>query len=680
MSLLASNSPDSLDGLPTSVRDDIIQTDSVFRDVASSGLKIGQALEAASLRLGVPAATLRRKYYTWIKAGRTLLSLVDGRVKRAVTQSDARTHDPAFVAHWQAIYLSCQRNAGAARQILCRQWRNRTSVIPGYEDWAGWPRIPEGWSERNLRRLAPDKMTRTLMRQGLRAAAPMLPQVLATRAGLWPCSHVLFDDVWLDLYVLQGREIGIPLQLGCLDLYTGKRLCWGQKVRVKGPDGHNVQLRDSDMRLILAAWAATVGYSTRGTTLVAENGTAAISTELEDLLTRASNGLIRVDRSGITGRMQALLGGYGGRGVGNPRHKAALESWHNLLHNRMCDLPGARGHDRTEPEPLAGLLREESSLIKSADSLPASRRGQLRHLLLTLPELCGELAKIVRDINSRTDHDLEGWADCGFEVAEARLSETSGEWAPLTSLDPTLADAVVKLAADTGADLVRRRRMSPAEAWDASLSCADNRLITLPQWAICDILGRDMARVINVKSAYIKIRDAELGGEAIYEARVTLPDGLVRNLPAGKYTGFVNPFDPGKLFICTTEGRCIGVAPVVQRVSHDDPHAIEAAMGRAAARRSELLEPVRVIGAKQEADIVRTREHNRRVISGEPVTAADYARLAAGEPTPTERRAAKRAAQKSPIDVFAGLGQLPKPDAPEPTTPDAEIDLNSFIP
>lgn len=676
-------STNSLDSVPGPARDAVLAMQSAFRSVADSGKTI-DTLKAVADQLQIPLGTVRRKYYAWLHSGQDVMTLVDGRRLRTDRISDARTHDPAFIAHWHEIYLRCQRNAGAARALLCRQWRSQSAPIPGYEDWDGWPNIPAGWSERNLRRIAPDAIARTTIRQGIRAAAPMLPQVFSTRAGLWPCSHVLFDDVWLDLYVLQGREIGIPLQLGCLDLYTGKRLCWGQRVRVKGPDGRNIQLKDSDMRLILAQWAATIGYSKRGTTLVVENGTAAISAELEQILAHASNGLVRVDRSGIAGRVQALLDGYGGRGVGNPRHKAALESWHNLLHNRMSQLPGARGHDRTEPETLAGVIKEERALLKAAETMDPSRRVHMRHLLLTIQELCAELGQIVHDINSRTDHSLEGWAACGFELSEARLSETSSEWAPLNSLAPSLAEAVVTLAANTGAALVRRRNMSPAEAWATSTSQADNKLITLPQWAVCDILGRDFARELNIKGSYVKIRDANLGGELIFESRVALPDGITRNLHAGKYSGFINPFDTTRLFVCDLQGRCLGVAPVVQRVDRTDPHAVAIAMGKASARRAELLEPVRVSNARREAEIATTREHNRRVVSGDPITIDDYARLAAGTPEPSERAAATRAARTAHdagLDVFAGLGDLPDtPQLPEPDMADAEIDLSQFIP
>lgn len=657
----------SLDQLPAEERIRIIKMDSAFRVVLASG-NVYKALALASAQLGISADTLKRKYYTWIKSGNNIMSLADGRIKTGERASTARTHDPAFLAHWHGLYLACQRNAGAARYLLCKQWKNK-EIIPGYEGWPGWPAIPAGWSKTNLAKLAPKELDRVLMRQGVRAAAPLLPQVFATRVEGWAGGVILLDDVWLDILVTDSGAQGIPLQLGALDYYTGKRLCWGQKLRCKDEEsGKNIQLRDSDMRLMLALWGATIGYSRRGTTLVAENGTAAISKDVEDILTRASNGLIKVDRSGITGRKQALTRGHGGRGFGNPRHKAALESWHNLLHNYMCHLLAPRGHNRTEPEWLAGLVAEEKALLKKAEDLPRERQNMLRHYMLTMRQLCDELIKIVQDINNRTDHHLEGWEACGFRVTEARLSERSADWTAMDDMDPRMAEMIVRLAHDTGDDLIRHRNMSPSEAWDYSVSQPGNDLVPLPLWAICDILGKDMARTVKIKGSYIRFRDKSISSEElIYESKICRPDGLLYELPDGAYSVFVNPFDSKHLFVCDAQYRCMGVASLVQRVSHNDPHAIEQAMGKVAARRAEQMERVRVVEAPLEASIIAQREHNRRVVEGEPVTIAEHLRLADMTPSPSDKAAATRrrnaATRQDMDDVMPAPVFAPSPDS-----------------
>ena len=636
-----------MDNLPLLERDKALALYAACKRIkeasACRGLKMRAIDEAAAL-CGISAVSMRRWYEAWRAAGEDPLSLVDRRYRKQ--QARSRTTLPRFLADWHERCIQCQRKGGVptAHLQLLQDWSQRRKTIPGYEDWPGWPRIPEGWSLRNLQRLAPQSLETVALKQGIRAAAPQLAQVLATREGLWLGSHFMFDDVWLDLLVLAGRDKGQPLQLGVLEYLTGKRVAWGQKIRRRDEEtGKMIHLNQRDMRCILALWGATVGYSPRGTTLVVENGTAAISKELEELLYHASGGLIKVDRSGIGGVRQTLKQGHGGRGVGNPRHKAPLESYHNLQHNRVSHLPGATGHDRTPPETLHGLARAEDQLIKAADKLPAERAGQIKHYMLTMDELSHELTKIVRDINARTTHKLEGWERCGYTVEEMRLSASS-PWTPSGEVDPAIAQTIVRNACETGADLVRRRRMSPAEAWDYE-EAKGNNLIKLPAWCICQILGMEMARPIKVASAYIRMRNKDIRDEElIYEARVVTPDGARRELAPGKYQGYVNPYDANQLFVCGQDGRIIGTAALVRRVCTADTHAVEQAMGKAAGRREQQLEYARILGASTEADIVRAREHNRRVIEGEPVTISEYAQAYSLTPTPADKRAVARAA------------------------------------
>lgn len=367
----------TMDDLPLVERDRVLAVYAACKRIreasACYGGQQGAIRDAAAL-CGISPVTMRRWYDIWRNSGGNPLSLVDRRYRKI--QARSRVTLSKFLAYWHGLCAKCQRNGGipTARQHLLKTWTERRDTIPGYEDWPGWPRVPSGWSLRNLQRLAPQSLETVALKQGIRAAAPQLAQVLATREGLWLGSHFLFDDVWLDLMALSGRDKGQPLQLGVLEYLTGKRVAWGQKIRRRDEEtGRMIHLNQRDMRCILALWGATVGYSPRGTTLVVENGTAAISKELEELLYHASGGLIKVDRSGIGGVRQTLKQGHGGRGVGNPRHKAALESYHNLQHNRLSHLPGATGHDRTPPETCTGWYAPRSSSSRRWTSCPQTR-------------------------------------------------------------------------------------------------------------------------------------------------------------------------------------------------------------------------------------------------------------------------------------------------------------------
>lgn len=124
-----------------------------------------------------------------------------------------------------------------------------------------------------------------------------------------------------------------------------------------------------------------------------------------------------------------------------------------------------------------------------------------------------------------------------------RLSASS-PWTPSGEVDPAIAQTIVRNACETGADLVRRRRMSPAEAWDYE-EAKGNNLIKLPAWCICQILGMEMARPIKVASAYIRMRNKDIRDEElIYEARVVTPDGARRELAPGKYQATSIPTMP----------------------------------------------------------------------------------------------------------------------------------------
>lgn len=275
----------TMDDLPLVERDRVLAVYAACKRIREASVCRGNKMRAigeAAALCGISAVSMRRWYDIWSAANEDPLSLVDRRYRKM--QARSRVTLSKFLAYWHGLCAKCQRNGGipTARQHLLKTWTERRDTIPGYEDWPGWPRVPSGWSLRNLQRLAPQSLETVALKQGIRAAAPQLAQVLATREGLWLGSHFLFDDVWLDLMALSGRDKGQPLQLGVLEYLTGKRVAWGQKIRRRDEEtGRMIHLNQRDMRCILALWGATVGYSPRGTTLVVENGTAAISKELE---------------------------------------------------------------------------------------------------------------------------------------------------------------------------------------------------------------------------------------------------------------------------------------------------------------------------------------------------------------------------------------------------------------
>ena len=222
--------------------------------------------------------SLERTFYKFRKGGS--LACIDRR-KVYGKNTGRGVHQPRFKAHWIELAASCPRGARAAYEELKKAWY-AGEVIPGYEK--EWDRrtLPVGWSYENLCKLLPGKKTLNIYRKGITQAHDLLPQVLSTRAGSYPLQFVFFDDVWIDRICRHGTEINRAFQLGALDFCTGMRLSASIKFRHRRKDGTHVYFEQDDMLLAVAAFLKNDGYNAeKGTTLVVENGTAAISPEVE---------------------------------------------------------------------------------------------------------------------------------------------------------------------------------------------------------------------------------------------------------------------------------------------------------------------------------------------------------------------------------------------------------------
>lgn len=534
-----------------------------------------------------------------LAAPRTWQTLVDYRKLSALSRQ-CRTAQPAFRNHLAALAAKHPRSLKSAVEELHRAWRNGEN-IPGYEGM-NYKRnlpLPAGWSYDNLHKCLPDRRTLTITRQGMREAAPMLPQVQSTRVGLWPGAFVVFDDVWLDCLAWgpapNGRmQLGRPLQIGCLDYYTGRRLCWGTKLRTMDESGQHLQLTEQEMLLILVDYLYNVGYSPRGTVLLVEHGTAAIRETVADRLYDITRGRVRVERSGIVGKQQ--VSAFEGRGYGNFKFKAALESWHNLLHNKMDDQPLHTGHDRKEPEKLWGIRREQEALVRAMNKgkLTPELEAALWHYAPSLYELTEQLVGVVESINHRQDHNLEGWAECGFVQEEFCLDGST--WQPAHTLLPPMAAAARALAL-TMPQVARQAYMSPDDAWQVECAKPENKLIRLTPTECLALLGTEMAFPLSHKGGVFDISAKRRHFANItYETRVRDARGYERELPYGpKYRGVFNPLSE-TLFVLDEKDRVLGEAPRADRFMRADPDAAARAMGRVAQRTAEITDRIAAHG------------------------------------------------------------------------------------
>lgn len=601
--------------------------DDVRRWVAALGRvtpPVGCALERVAVEMGVSVRTARRKWDAAQLHG--WRGLVDGAREPA---SRAASIPDATLEHWRKMAALNQRAARPAYRALVRAFF-AGEPIPGVAPDVSRKTLPRGWSYANFMRHAPSKFELTALRIGRSAARSMGPLVYTTRRDLWPGSHYLFDDMVHDHFVnvLDRRQAGRPMEFHALDLRSACKFAWGMRVRTENEiTGRMEGLREENMRAIVAVVLGRDGYhGERGTEMVVEHGTAAIREDLERLLYDLTGGRVTVRRSGIEGD-PAHVGQYAGRGKGNFRFKAALESLGNLIHNEMGFLPGQAGlsTDR-RPEELHGLLRHNDALVAAFAGLAVSRpdlAGALRMPVMSDRQFVEVAMEVYRRINDRTDHRLEGW----------------DLWVRPDERDPS-----------------RVRRMSPTEVWVAGRP----ELTRLRSELVALVLYRDAAEERTVRGGEIEFRDSEVSSDELRFACTGHRDGE-------KFQAVLNPFDPERLFLFDARRRFVGVAPRIARVSRADHEAVCRAMGDANHRLAKLLEPVAALGSEIARQRIADARHNAAVLEEAGGKAARSA----------EARAARvGAAAMAELDVALAAEPLPPADP----VVDEEFDLTGPAP
>ena len=649
-----------------------------FTEMAAELTRRLAGLSGAAAR-PVSAKTMERLYYYWqqgkknkrgqrVTAPRCWQAVFDGRTV-AANRQQVRTAQPCFRAHLALLASRHPRSLTTAIHELFAEWDNALP-IPGYEGMnpTGREPRPAGWSMENLFRLMPDRAALTIMHQGTRAGFNYLAQAHSTRVGLWPGAVYSFDDVWLDCKV-QGydgngkMQIDRPLQLGCLDRYTGKRISWFTKLRLRGEDGKRLQLTEDEMLYLICDLLLNVGYSVRGTVFVCEHGTANISQPVADALALLSDGKITVEKSGMTGTRQ--VGAFEGRAVGNPRFKAELESWHNLLHNRMDGVLTQTGKNRTEPERLYGITdKHDAAIVKAVNTgkgahnvtlAPAQVAG-LATFSLSLGELTDMLVQVVGGINKRTDHDLQGWKECGFTQPE--FSFTGQDWTLLALMKPEQVEEALMLARRVPSRL-RERKLSPDEAWLHALAQPGN-----------DMVRFTPAQCVALLGAHRKIKLKHKGGslfvdgksrhhrELLFTDKVITANGSKLRLDCEQqWYGVLNPLSEA-LFVMDERNVVRGVAQRQHRVQHQDEAARLRMFGDMVQRRADELARIENMMAPDTASHRIQKDYNRRILTGEhvdplAVTDSAHMRRIGSRKTATPPPAL---VDSLPADEFAGFG------------------------
>jgi hypothetical protein len=605
---------------------------------------VGKSLARVAAQFRCDVKTARRKYDAWRLSGyniRALVNCAKAGVRKGSLYADdldaafnLGTKHPRFVSYIKQLAESYQRNTAAAWRAFGKAWRSGKE-IPGLDNSLPRHELPVGCGYDNIVRIVSDCFALEATRRGLATAvAKYGPQIFTSRAELWYASHYAIDDVWHDNFVVFGNErssqIVRVLQLGGMEIFSGGYIAWGCKPRIQRADGTFDNLKEKYARLIVCKILFNEGFSPRGTEFIAEHGTAAISQFIEDMLRRyggmlpgSNKPVVSVRRSGITGKEQAVIG-WRGQGGGNPRAKAWLESFHNLIHNELAALPAQTGKDvESRPEYTNPMLDDCTDELKAMMVLAKKnprRAAQMRQRLLNYhADFLPLLMDVFAELNQRTWHNLQGWDDIpGNRVIEYRTAPTSDHW--LTDADFSLLpmesqNLIVQLAA-ADKRYINSRKLSPAEVRRRELQSAP--LLKFPAFAIAEMLGPDFARELEVKGAYFRpFSDDELSTEPLrYESVVVNAEGREEQLKDGCYLVFINPFDLSVVFVHDAAKRYLGTARRAERVGMADPEQLKRALGRREHRIAELKQPLLARHAQTVRDEMARLEHNTAVLTG----------------------------------------------------------------
>lgn len=615
--------------LPDLVKDQVRHLLSAMQELSKlseQGVQQALAIMAARLqgRRGCSVASLRRKFYAWKKIG--WKALVDGSRVVPEQRKAERLLAPEFVEHWRFLVEQNQRKTRPAHRELIRRWQSGEPV-PGY---ASTPPahlttgIPEGWTYRNLMRprYMPTRFQITAARIGRAAAATHRPLVFTSRVGLSAGQYYFFDDLEHDLkvnFLGVNRHAMRPLELAALDLYSGCKVLWGVKPVIENElTEKKEKLKETEMRFLVACLLTSTGYHCDGVTLCVERGTAAIREELEKILHDCSGGKIRVQRGSMEGA-SAFAGIYEGRGKGNFRFKAALESLHNLAHNELAHLPGQIGSNSrlNPPESAHGRDRHNTTLLRAIAALPTEKSGMLRLPFLEFHQFQKILAEVYERMNGRTDHALEGWLEAGLVSHEFRL-DPAQPWLPMTRYLELPAPNQLAIASmlDQQPELSRVRRLSPTEVFQKG----QRSLARLPLHCVPGILGPQNGAERRVGSNGLFEFEDRLAGpsEFRYLAQATDPEGNLRTLQEGEtYLTHLNPFDPSLLFVSDAKGQYLGACSRWEKIARSDVDALHRQMGAARKLEAQRLAPLAARGAEITRQRIADARHNAGILVGE---------------------------------------------------------------
>lgn len=292
-------------------------------------------------------------------------------------------------------------------------------------------------------------------------------------------------------------------------------------------------------------------------------------------------------------------------------------------------------------------------VLKWMRELPPERAALLRAYHLEWWQGCALLSEIDQRIAMRTDHELEGWIECGHTLVEYCADLINDRWIGPEEFAalPEITQQRLAIAATANPDQVRARKLMPLEVFSrgmCDLLTFDDAVLAM---MFCDRdLGDDlrwrdrqgrMEKRLNA-DGMLELQDITVCPEAMLFERTLegAQGGSVRLEERTNYTMAMNPFDRERLWVYDTHGAYLGTAARRHRAGLLDQPAILRALGAAEHEKALLTAPLKERHADTTQLIQEIQDHNERVRSGGAVTVEDQK---------AERKAAKVAKQEAPL-------------------------------
>jgi len=592
---------------------------------------------------GIPAKTLERKYYRWKKAdelepGSGDLALADGRkmvrgAEENIFYKDFKTYAENDRNTCKGGYGTMLRDIRAERDFSFGTWRDLwRREFPGE---AVPPHCPSEWTPRgftyqNMHRLwnrdPSRRMALAWNRQGMFAASKHFVPVIRSRVGLHPGEVYQSDDVWhnVDVFAPGVKGVFQPLEFATYDVASAFKigsLIKPRTLKVDPKTGKEVRdnLKQQQFRFEVAGIMCNIGFWRGGVRWVGEHRTTTLP---ERVLARIAavprfGELFHWETSGIM-NTPAHKGVPIGDGGGNPRMKSLCECSHGVLHNATASLPGNRGRDAAHMhESRDAVVKYSERTIALAEKIDPALVPLLQLPILEWKNYLAYFKIIEDEVMDRRDHHLEGWAD--KEIVEFRLKATSDDWLPISKLadmspsEQAAENAIIHTAPQ---DLMRKRRMSRREAWDAG----KGELVRWPVFDACAFLDPSDVRKATVgRDGTISFTDSVYypGERKIYLAQYRDRIGLPHNLCAGDEVWFYwCPTLPLQIWITDEKGeKNLGVAPALKTAAWVDPESIKVAVGQRQHQIAELMADTRARHAESHVARLAAENVNRALIA-----------------------------------------------------------------